>query len=251
MRQRIVVLPTFASGAPACLFVMTSVLISFLLWILQQGAPNRIAERNRLKQEAERAYVIRDFSLAATLYRRLAESALIPEPAVLFNQAQASFVLNDTLRARTLYARLTRISDPATAAAALSQLGVLACRAGDTTQALDYFQRALRVAPAHATSRYNFELLSKTRSSARPNRPEPGTPKTAEARANAPKSPIAPRALRSDRREDVLKKLGRHDLSPEKAQMLLDAMRAEEIQYIQQRRRTGAPGDESGMTQTW
>lgn len=230
---------------------MTSVLISLLLWILEQGAPNRIAERNRLKQEAERAFIARNYALAATLYRRLAESTLFPEPAVLFNQAQASFALNDTALARAQYARLTRTANPDMAASALSQLGVLACRAGDTAQALNCYRQALRVVSTHANAQYNFELLSKTWSPSRPNRTDPVAPKTTVTRTSAPKPLATSRALRSDRREDVLKKLGRYDLSPEKAQMLLDAMRAEEIQYIQQRRRTGASADESGMKQTW
>lgn len=247
------VLPTFANQATALPALgMTSLLISFILWLFKQGAPNQIAERNRLKLDAERAFISRDYALAATFYRRLTESALIPEPMVLFNQAQAHFVLNDTLRARALYSRLTRVSDLNMAASALVQLGVLACRTGDSTQAIAYFERALRILPSHQPARYNFELLRKIQSPAGTSRRHPlaqkaGTPQPETPR---PQPSSSARALPTDKREDVLKKLERYELTEQKARMLLDAMRTEEIQYIQQRRRNG-PAGEANLKQTW
>lgn len=233
---------------------MTSLLISLVVWVLSQGAPNRISERNRLKMEAERAFARRDYATAALLYQRLAELALIPEPAVLFDQAQAYFVLGDTARARRQYARLVRTADKPMAAAALSQLGTLACRGGDSTQALRYFRQALEVLPSYEAARYNYELVRKTmpttpskqnRMASAPSQPEPSR--------NQPPAPQPSRgnqALASEKREDFLQQLRRYDLTQEKARMLLDAMRAEEIQYIQQRSRaTGGEGVE--MTQTW
>lgn len=229
---------------------MPSLLISLLLWLLQQGAPNRIAERNRLEQEAERAFGSREYALAASLYRQLAETALLPEPAVLFNQAQAYFAANDTLRARALYLRLTQASEPGMAASALAQLGVLACRSGDSALALDYFRRAVRLVPEHPSAAYNFELLSKLRPGSRSARPRPEAAKTASP-PKAPQPPAGGRVQPSSRREDVLSRLNRYNLSPEKARMLLDAMRAEEIQYIQQRRHPDEPGAERNVQPTW
>lgn len=231
---------------------MISLLISILLWMLQQGAPNRIAERNRLKADAGRAFAARDYARAAGMYRQLAESALLPEPGVLFNQAQACFALNDTLCARALYERLARIDDPALAATALSQLGVLACRGGDSTLALARFEQALRVLPSHEPARYNYELIRKLR-------PLPDAPRRAVAQKTAGRQaePTRPRPSRptptvpTEKRQDVLKKLERYQLTEQKARMLLDAMRAEEIQYIQQRRHGGSAGEEPAMKQTW
>lgn len=228
---------------------MPSLLISLLLWLLQQGAPNRIAERNRLKQEADRTFGNHEYALAASLYRQLAETALLPEPAVLFNQAQAYFAASDTLRARPLYLRLTEASDPGMAASALTQLGVLACQSGDSALALEYFRRAVRLVPDHTGAAYNFELLSKMRPPPRPPRPRPEAAKTASPPPPQPRTGGQVQA--STRRDDLLSRLNRYNLSPEKARMLLDAMRAEEIQYIQQRRRSAEPGDERRAQPTW
>jgi len=231
---------------------MTSLLISILLWVLQQGAPNRIAERNRLKADAGRAFAVGDYALAARLYQRLAESALIPEPGVLFNQAQAYFALNDTPRARTLYERLARLEDPAMAATSLTQLGVLACRGGDSALALLRFERALWVLPRHESARFNYELLRKLRPLPVAS-PRPDAQKTAGQRPEPPRfqpgSPTPP--VPTEKREDVLKKLERYQLTEQKARMLLDAMRAEEIQYIQQRRLGDRASAESALSQTW
>ncbi len=233
---------------------MTSLLISLVVWVLSQGAPNRISERNRLKMEAERAFGERRYATAAALYQHLAESAWIPEPAVLFDQAQACFVLGDTARARQQYNRLVRTPDKPMAAAALSQLGVLACRRGDSTEALTYFRQALEVLPSYELARYNYELVRKTMPPTPSKKPRLApAPGQSEPTRNQPPSPQPSRenrALASEKREDFLRKLRQYDLTQEKARMLLDAMRAEEIQYIQQRSRaTGDTGIE--MTQTW
>lgn len=232
---------------------MISLLVSLMLWILQQGPPDQITARNRLKQQAEAAFLARDYALAAALYRRLTETALLTEPALLFNQAQAYFALNDTLRARELYTRLVRVDDPRMAATALSQLGVLAGWNRDTTLALSYFTRALRLLPSYEPARYNYELLRKLQPTPRKEAArQPG----AAAEAARPQSPPAPhlrattQPTPSARREDVLKKLERYNLTAEKAQMLLDAMRAGELDYIRQRR-LGTAQEETTSKQTW
>jgi tetratricopeptide (TPR) repeat protein len=234
---------------------MTSLLISLIVWMLSQGAPNRIAERNQLKAEAERAFRQRKYAVAAALYRRLAESALIPEPAVLFNQAHAFFALGDTAQARRQYARLARVGDKPMAAAALSQLGVLACQSRDSLAALAYFRQALRVLPTYETARYNYELVRKSMppEAAKPPRPPRASPQPSPAQHHPPApQPQAGRdVLPSEKRQDVLRKLSRYNLTAEKAQMLLDAMRAEEAQYIQQRRRSAPVEEREGMKQTW
>jgi tetratricopeptide (TPR) repeat protein len=232
--------------------MMISLLISMLLWILKQGAPNQIAERNRLKTDAQRAFAARDYALAAQLYRQLTESALIPEPTVLFNQAQAYFALNDTLHARALYTRLARSDEPGMAATALAQLGVLTCRSGDSTQALTYFEQAIRIVPTYEMARFNYELLRKLN----PNTntpPSAVSPQTASQRSTFSRSQpssSAPTVL-TEKRTDLLKRLERYQLNEQKARMLLDAMRAEEIQYIQQRRFGASVSQENPMKQTW
>lgn len=222
---------------------MTSLIISIVLWLIGQGSPNRIAERNRLKQQAQQAFMERDFVRSAALYRRLSESAIIPESGVLFNLAQAYFALGNVPLARVQYERLSRTSDQGVAAASLSQLGVLACHSGDSTAALTFFRRALEVSPGYEAARYNYELLRKIRPAAvpPPSRPSPKASTT-------PPPSVSAQALPTETREDFLNRLRRYDLSEEKARMLLDAMRASEIQYIQQRSHRGE-GIE--MKQTW
>lgn len=230
---------------------MTSLLISIIFWILQQGAPNQISERNRLKADAERAFASRNYALAASLYQRLAQSALLPESAVLFNEAQSRYALNDTLRARKLYSRLTRADEPVTAATALSQLGVLTCRSGDSARALGYFELALRILPTYEPARYNYELLCKSQPHRTKLRPAV-VRLSAERRPEPPRPQLSSRtALPSEKRDDVLEKLEHHQLTEQKARMLLDAMRAEEIQYIQQRRPSRRSNEKSQLKETW
>ncbi|MCY7349206.1 MAG: tetratricopeptide repeat protein [Cytophagaceae bacterium] len=227
---------------------MTSLLISIILWVLSQGSPNQIAERNRIKLEAERAFARRDYALSAVLYRQLTETKLVPEPGALFNLAHAYFALGDTARARKQYARLARIRQPEIAAVALSQLGVLTCRRGDSTGALAYFRRALEVLPGYEPARYNYELLVKHQSTPTMPRTSTAPPpkKSAASPVDIPRNP--PVSIASDQRVDFLEKLRQYDLTEEKARMILEVMRSGEIQYIQQRTHT-AGGIQ--MKQTW
>ncbi len=223
---------------------MTSLIISIVLWLISQGSPDRIAERNRLKQQAEQAFLERDFARAAAFYRQLSESAIIPESGVLFNLAQAYFSLGNNQLARVQYQRLARTPDPAMAAAALSQLGVLACQSGDSTAALTFFRRSLEVSPGYETARYNYELLRKIRPVVVPPPPSRKAPKA----SSTPPPPVSGQSLPTETRQDFLNRLRRYDLSEEKARMLLDAMRASEIQYLQQRSHRGEGVE---MKQTW
>ena len=229
---------------------MTSFLISMILWVLTQGSPRRIAERNQTKLLAERAFAQRDYAAAAALYRQLMASKLVPEPGVLFNLAHAYFALGDTARARRQYARLTRNDNPGIAAVSLSQLGVLTCRSGDSTTAMRYFRRALEVSPDYEPARYNYELLSHF---------QPRPPSSPLGTANSPpvkKAPLPPstvpgtpqEVVASNQRVDFLKKLSQYDLTEEKARMILEVMRSGEIQYIQQRTHSVGKPD---MKQTW
>ncbi|MBC7891812.1 MAG: tetratricopeptide repeat protein [Sphingobacteriaceae bacterium] len=223
---------------------MTSLIISIVLWLISQGSPNRIAERNRLKQQAEQAFLERDFTRSAAFYRRLSESAIIPESGVMFNLAQAYFSLGNAQQARVQYERLTRVSDPGMAASALSQLGVLACQSGDSTAALGFFRRSLEVSPGYETARYNYELLRKNRPATAP----PPTSRESPKASSVSPPPVSGQAMPTETHQDFLNRLRRYDLSEEKARMLLDAMRASEIQYIQQR---SYRGEGVEMKQTW
>lgn len=221
---------------------MTSLLLSFLLWLINQGSPEQIPERNQAKQSARDAFRRGAYRQAAQTYEALSQTRFFPELPVLLNLAHCYFLLRDTTRAEQTYARLLRVPDSRVASTAWAQTGLLQTQRGDTAVALTSLRQALALFPDNEVARYNYELLRlRYRPRATPPPPRPDAP----PRTAPP--PEQREVEQSEQRRQTLERLRRYDLSEEQAQQLLDALNATELQYIQQQRRpaAGAPPPEN------
>jgi len=108
-----------------------------------------------------------------------------PTPALLLNLGQAQERAGQLAAARASYARLLAPAVPAAiGSAARQQLAGLLARQRQVAQAVGLLRQALRLNPANATARYNYELLSQYLAGQQPD--NPALPPPADAPAAAP-----------------------------------------------------------------
>ena len=113
-----------------------------------------------------------------------------PSPALLLNLAQAQVRAGQVSAARLTYARLLGPAVPApVGSTARQQLAGLLSRQGQVAQALGLLRQALKLNPANATARYNYELLSQYLATQQPD--NPGLPPPATASSSPTQQPSA------------------------------------------------------------
>ncbi|GAB3634930.1 hypothetical protein GCM10027422_05200 [Hymenobacter arcticus] len=110
-----------------------------------------------------------------------------PSPALLLNLGQAQARASQLAGARTTYTRLLAPSVPtAIGSTARQQLAALLVQQQQIAQAISLLRQALKLNPANATARYNYEVLSQYLAQQRPDNPELSPP---TASAPDPKQP--------------------------------------------------------------
>ncbi|MFN8356532.1 MAG: hypothetical protein U0Y10_18915 [Spirosomataceae bacterium] len=215
---------------------MSSFYFYIVLWILNFGSYDTVSLRNKAKVSAETAYTNKDYLLASTYYKQVLNYTLFVEPEVRLDLGHSYFLLGDTKGATRQYQRLVHAQSAEIATMSLNQMGVLSNNEGAHQKALAYLKEALQVNPNNEIARYNYELLKKQHPTMTPP-PPPESPKNTSKPPPPPQQAPKQQAEleKSEKKEDVLHTLKQYDLTEEKARMILDAMKAGEVQYIQQR----------------
>lgn len=117
-----------------------------------------------------------------------------PGPSLLLSLAQAQARAGQLAPARATYARLLGSAVPAPlGSAARQQLAVLLARQGQPAQAIGLLRQALRLNPANAAARFDYETLSAYLAGQRLPPPPPGhPPATAEKKKPDGATPKGP-----------------------------------------------------------
>lgn len=217
------------------LLVINSVIFYIFLWILDNSSFMRVNLRNKTTEEAQKAYLRGDFSIATSQYQLLSKQSFFTPAEVTLNLANSLFEGKDTLAARIKYAQLAGLKEPLMASTTYSQLGIIFCGQKDTLKALALFKEALILKPDNEVARFNYELLKR--------RYNPSKNKRTSSSISPKKQKDSPQQTQEERKEIVennsqkqlLKTLKNYGLTPEKAKIILDGMKNSEIQYIQQK----------------
>jgi len=122
---------------------------------------NRIANINKLKDEAQTAYLNEDYQTAIQKYLLLTDSLKVNDENVILNLSNAYFQLNDTLNAQSSYQKLVNSPNREVRSRAFQQLGVMAEQKSQLPVALDMFKESLKANPGNEEARYNYELVKK------------------------------------------------------------------------------------------
>ncbi len=147
----------------------------------------RVRAHNAAQAQAAAAARRGQATEAALLFSRAARLAGRggPTPPLLLNLAQAQAQAGQTGAAQATYGRLLAPAVPAAVgSAARQQLAGLLAQQRQYSQAITLLRQALRLDPANAAARYNYELLSQYLAGQRP----PALPPPSASASQNPKS---------------------------------------------------------------
>lgn len=209
----------------------------------------KVNRRNKLTEDAQRAYLNGNFLEASQQYKLLSTQSFFTPPEVTLNLANALFESNDIISARDKYAQLASLKDPLLASITYTQLGIIFCSQTDTAKALLLFKEALMFKPDNEIARYNYELLKRQFN---PKNPRNITSQQPKQRQNLPqqKQEEPKETDENNAQKQLLKTLKNYGLTPEKAKIILDGMKNNEIHYIQQKQ-ISYKNNDAHITKNW
>jgi tetratricopeptide (TPR) repeat protein len=238
---------------------MNQIILYILIWVLDNTSYQKVSARNKAEVEGESAFYQKNYQLAAKQYKKVSVNSFAPKPEVLLNTAHSFFEAKDTLNARKIYTKLTKINNPDIASVSNQQLGYLACQKGDSARAIEYFKMAVLLKPDNEQARFDYELAKKLyhpkENNNKKNPPkkdeEPKDKKDKEQQGDKSKSEQSKKETqKNDSQQQMLKTLKDYGLTPEKAKMILEAMKNNDTQYIQQRQ-NAMHKKETSISQSW
>ncbi|MDJ1472943.1 hypothetical protein QNI19_05500 [Cytophagaceae bacterium DM2B3-1] len=209
-------------------------------WLPNWNILSKSGEIREYKYQANLAFQQGNYEEALIFYKHLYEILNVGEEEVLVNLAHCYFIQKKQKQATALYQIASQSPHPAVKSLAWQQLGVLAYNTKRYDWASTCFRNSLKSNPRNEDARYNYELTEKLR---RQNKP-----KTNPQSAPAPKPPDPPKpewednennaesANNSQVEQDPYAETG---MSKEQADILLEAMKDAEKQYIQQQKKQG------------
>jgi Ca-activated chloride channel homolog len=122
---------------------------------------NDIATVNKLKKEAEAAYLAGDYAKAAQAYTMLTDSLGVMEDKLFLNLGHSLFQQGDSAQAFSQYQRLINTKDKSLKSVAYNQMGIISSKPGDRNAALNLFKEALKADPTNDEARYNYQLVKR------------------------------------------------------------------------------------------
>ena len=234
-------------------------LIVYILLVIFTEDINEIATINRVKDEAATAYDDGDYQEAIKSYSFLYDSLGENNDKILLNLSNAYFKAQDTSNAQFHYAKLTESNDNSVKSIAHQQLGVIANNMGKYDVALDEFKNSLRADPGNNDSRYNYELLKRlmeenqqqqNQNQDQQNKDQQNQdqqdPQQEEEQQQEQQQQESDEENQEEEAQPQPQDTEEMEISEEMAKMILEALRNNEIQYIQQnKKKAKKPKDNS------
>ncbi len=216
-----------------------------LILMTIHGDINKIAEINRLKKEAARDYLNKDYKDAAVKYQTLVDSLGQEDDELHMKLSHCNFHLGDTTRAISNYKQLTQSDQKPLQSVAWQQLGILNAQARNFSEAENDFVNSLRANPDNDEARYNYELLKKkirNQQKKEQGQQQNGQKDKQKQQNQNPQQADKQNQAQKDKTNQKGQELNNDQfkmdkISRQKAQMILDAMRNTEEQYLQQLKR--------------
>lgn len=249
---------------------------ALIILTLFSNDPRDIAKVNALKKEAEKAYLAGEYQTALEKYITLSDSLGVNEDEIQLNLAHAYYNLDDTANAKSNYNTLSTSSNKKLKSIAYQQLGVISKDAGKLDVSLQQLKSAIKADPGNQAARYDYEVVKKLleeqekqdqeqeqqEDQDQEGKDENQEQKDQESQEDQEKEDQEGEEKESDKEEEgeekeqeqkegeekeeesektkeemTKEKLKEMNISEEKAQMILEAMKNNEIQYLQQQKR--------------
>lgn len=224
---------------------MIGILYALLLWVWDHRSYELIQQSNEARQKAIIAYQQGDFVEAAKNYEIVVGSSILTEPEARLNLAHAYFGQKKYVEAKKQYSNLLKVENTILASQAQTQLAVIATIEKDTSSAIELFKKALITNSDNDVARYNFELLKKQfKGQTKPINLTQSN--IAQQSKPVPEANVSNEVLKTEQQKQTLQRLRNMGMSEAKALAILEAMRASEIQFLQQQKKQKTINTEYG-----
>ncbi len=219
----------------------TWVFVLAFSWLPDWNTLSRAGEIREYKQQANAAFRQGNYEDALVFYRHLYDKLNITEEEILLNLAHCYFVQKKNKQATALYQIATRSSNRQVKSLAWQQLGTLTYQRKRYDWAANCFKNALKGNPQNEEARYNYELAQKILSLTRSKPPSPPSniPPPPKDNPLPPEPDPENRSSVNDNASAEPDPYSAMGLSKEQAELLLEAMKNAEKQYIQQQKKQG------------
>jgi len=235
----------------------------------------RIARINALKKEAKEAYLAGDYQKAIENYQYLVDSFDVKDDMLMLNLSSAYYKINDTTNAVSNYESLLESPTREVRSIAYQQLGIIKSKNQKYKEALQDFKQSLKANPANGDARYNYELLKKLiqeqeqqqqqqqqnkdqqqnkeqqedqqkqknqkkqeeQQDQQNQQNQEGEDQQQQEQQEGQEKEEETEEGKEQEMPSTMDKLKEMNISEEKARMILEAMKNNEIQYIQQNKR--------------
>ena len=198
------------------------IIITLLIINLFTYFDNNISKINEIKKEAKRNFSEKKYDQAIDKYKYLIDSMNLNDDNVMLNLSHSYLLNGDTLNAIDGYNSLTESKKGNIKSIAYQQLGVISDKYQKLKESSALFKNSIKSNPENIESKYNYELVMK---------------KIKEQQNQENKE---------QQNQTIEEKLKEINISKEKAEMILEALKNNEIQYLQQlKRKTSKKVDKS------
>ena len=198
------------------------IIITLLIINLFTNFDNNISKINEIKKEAKRNFSEKKYDQAIDKYKYLIDSMNLNDDNVMLNLSHSYLLNGDTLNAIDGYNSLTESKKGNIKSIAYQQLGVISDKYQKLKESSELFKNSIKSNPENIESKYNYELVMK---------------KIKEQQNQENKE---------QQNQTIEEKLKEINISKEKAEMILEALKNNEIQYLQQlKRKTSKKVDKS------
>ncbi len=245
-------------------------LLAILLFINPVKDLNKVAETNALKKEAKEAYEAGNFEKAVEHYEKLTQALEVLDENLLMNLANAYYKQGNIEQATSQYQNLSQSENNNVRADAYNQMGIIAHQQQKNEEALEFFKKALKANPSNEAARFNYSKLKKEQEENEQNQNEDDQngdnkdqqqnkdqqnqdqdqqdqenqdqqDQSGDAEQETDEQEQQEQQDQGDEQEENQKstaeKLEEMNMTEEKAKMILEAMKNNEIQYIQQNKK--------------
>ena len=214
---------------------MTSFLAYLLLWVWNNLSWEALQRSYTINAEVAAAYEGKDYQKAVQLYQNNLITMAHVSPEARLNLAHLYYQLGKLDKAEENYELAAKSPNPRLRSYAISQLALIAVQEQDTARALLLLQDALRAIPTNTHARLNYEILKGQYSGAlvepaRVLKSEFVKPYVAKNEQEQQEATV----VEDEKREQLLKRLQNIGMKEEEARALLEAMKAQEKEYIYQ-----------------
>ena len=219
---------------------------------------NNISKINQFKKEAEKNFREKKYNIAIDNYKYLIDSMKLNDDNVMLNLSHSYLLNGDTINAIDGYNSLISSKEKKVKSIAYQQLGVISNKYQKLKESSELFKNSIKSNPENIDSKFNYELVMKKIKEEQKNQKEDQQNQKEDQQnqkedqqnqkeeQNQNQKEEQNQNQKEEQQSSIEKKLKEINISKEKAEMILEALKNNEVQYLQQlKRKTSKKVDKS------